>query len=331
MGNSRLHRRALLQSIVGTAATVGGIGTASALPAIDGHQDQDLLNNAVPLPPVEVTDQTETVSANGLPEQAAGIRPGSQMLVDFADGTTAGCTANFIWQDTGTGEDDDSFYLGAAGHCFLNNTPVNQRAAHQSEDGAVVNDNLEAVKICANCTLGGAAGLAVQGEVVELGDVIYARQGAVDDDTAGIGNDFGLVEIPPEQSDLIDPSLPQFGGPHGVLEGTVPSGELINQYGAGVGNGEVFLTQGRNGVSFGDGGTNEQAWFGATRATPGDSGGPIQTTETSEGLSGDQAGGIVTHITSLGTGGTTITRCKELVATDIDHEIAVVDADSLSS
>jgi len=279
----------------------------------------DADTDAEQAPPLSVVDRTETITVGGLPERAGGIRPGSQMLIELADGGTAGCTANFIWRDS------EQLYIGAAGHCFLGEGPADSRAARQHEEGTDTNQRIDAVKVCADCTFGGATGLLVQGPVIELGDVVYARQTSpVEDDDGGVGHDFGLVEIKPDQEEAVDPSMPEFGGPTGVSDAAVPAGTPINQYGAGIGNGEVYPTQGSNGSSLGDGGTDNDAWFAALRATPGDSGSPIQSSAAGTGIEGDEAAGILTHITTLGTAGTTMGRCKEMVAEDIDKDIEAV-------
>jgi hypothetical protein len=140
-----------------------------------------------------------------------------------------------------------------------------------------------------------------------------------------VGHDFGLVEIPKQREDLVDPSFPQFGGPTGVSDDAVPQGEPINQYGAGAGNGEVFPTMGSQGASLGSQDDPDgESWYAALRSSPGDSGSPIQSTAPgAEGVSGEDAAGILTHITTLGTAGTTIGQCKNMVRRDIGLSIGV--------
>ena len=62
----------------------------------------------------------------------------SQMFIAFPDGTTAGCTANFIWRDGG-----GDLYIGAAGHCFLPSDKNASANAHQSRrlDGGRAEDH----------------------------------------------------------------------------------------------------------------------------------------------------------------------------------------------
>ena len=312
-----LTRRNLLRASAATVAGVGVIGTASAGDAVDRRE------SAERIPCLKVEDDTDTVAGGGVPERASGIRPGSQMFITFPDGTTAGCTANFVWRDS-----IGDLYIGAAGHCFLpgdKNASENARRDAESDEDVYDVSRLD-VSVCADCTVGGATGLTFTGTTIELGDVAYARQNLPDG--SEVGHDFGLVRIPSSAEDAVDPSLPQFGGPSGVSEGAVPAGLPVNQYGAGVANGEVFPTMGSNGVSEGGLGT-EESWFAAIRASPGDSGSPLQATEAGTGVEGGDAGGILTHLTAVGTAGTTMGRCKEMVQTDIGLGIETVLAGEL--
>jgi len=308
-------RRGVLRASAATVAAVGGIGTAAGMTPTDGVDDPGAVrNSAERIPCLEVTDRTVQ---SGVPEMASGIRPGSQMFVSFPDGTTAGCTANFVWQDTA-----GDLYVGAAGHCFLpegKHASENARRSGES-DSDVYDVSQLSVAVCEDCTFGGATGLTVRGTTITLGDVVYARQSLPDG--SAVGHDFGLVRIP-DGAGAVDPSMPQFGGPTGVSAGAVPAGTPVNQYGAGVGNGEAFASQGSHGVSQGDLGSTE-SWYAAVRASPGDSGSPLQSTTVGAGLEGGVAAGILTHLTAAGTAGTTIGRCRELIRSDVGLDIAVV-------
>jgi len=340
-----VSRRNLLRACAASAAGLGTIGTAAAeagtaAPEVRRIPCLDLTG---------VEDRTTTISATEpVPEQATGIRPGSQMFMEFPDGTVAGCTANFIWRDpgetTGPGgrasenadevgiEDsengstgDDTYSIGAAGHCFLpEGTDASENARRDGEsDDDVFDVTRVTVKVCADCTVGGATGLnGFGGEAYELGEVAYARQ-ALPDGTQ-VGHDFDIVEIPEGPCDAVDPSLPQFGGPTGVEDGAVPEGETVRQYGAGVGNGEVFPTMASRGVSEGNLGF-ENRWYAGIRATPGDSGSPL---EEYQPPAGTDAAGVLTHLSAFGTAGTTIPRCIEMPKEDgFDLDLEVVRGD----
>lgn len=319
MTNSYTRRR-LLRASSAAAIGVGGIGTVSVSATESDAPEDEEYDQVPPLDLSDVDLQLEPVGPEGVPEQADGVRPGSQMFIEDEDGT-AGCTANFIWRDTS--DPEGPLYIGAAGHCFLGDAPASESDARDHEEGDDV--STLSISVCADCTFGGATGLSViEGEVIELGDVVYARQfNPEEGDDGGVGHDFGLVVVPEEMEEVVDPSLPQFGGPDGVSLEAVPEGELVNQYGAGVANGEVFPTKGSTGVSLGDGGTPE-SWFSALRASPGDSGSPLV-----EGLDGGEDGGaaagILTHLSTNGTAGTTMGRCKEMPDEDgVDLDIEVV-------
>jgi hypothetical protein len=337
-------RRRLLRASAATAVGLGGIGTASA--TTDGDGSDGLDPERIPL--IEGLDlRTDRVAPAGLPEQATGIRPGTQMFVTD-DGSTGGCTANFVWRDAGDDEssrggDGDlpegtnvqgggrqggDLYIGAAGHCFLPaDYSASEEAARDGEEGYDVSGIT--VEVCMDCTFGGLTGLSVlQGETVELGEVVYARQALPDG--SQVGHDFGLVRIPEEAAHLVDPSLPQWGGPDGVSETAVPEGRPVHQYGAGVANGELFATQGSTGLSLGDRGSPE-SWHAAIRASPGDSGSPLVATDTGSLLpSGGAAAGVLTHLTTLGTAGTTMGRCKAMPLEDgLDLDLEVVQSGDL--
>lgn len=309
----------MLQASTVTAISIGGIGTTTASNDSSNAPEEEEYNQVPPLDFSNIDLQLESVGPNGVPEEADGIRPGSQMFIQDENGT-AGCTTNFIWRDIS--DPEGSLYIGAAGHCFLGDAPASESDARDHEDGDDVSGL--SISVCADCTFGGATGLTViEGTVLELGDVVYARQSNPEDgNDSGVGHDFGLVAVPTEMEEVVDPSLPQFGGPDGVSLEAVPEGELVNQYGAGIANGEVFPTQGSTGVSLGDGGSPE-SWFSALRASPGDSGSPLV-----EGLDGDENGGaaagVLTHLSANGTAGTTMQRCIEMPeedSTGLDLEV----------
>lgn len=302
MGDDRTFtRRGVLRSGAVTAAALGGVGTASAT---DGS-----VPDAEPIPRLDVTDvrtdMEQVPAASVTPETSNGIGPGSFLLLS-RDGTTAGCTANFVWDD-GT-----DVYLGAAGHCFLpDGAAASQSAGGSYDTGGVT------VEVCIDCAFGGATGLNGPrgGRVVELGEVVYARQSQ---DGVGPGNDFGLVRVRSGVQDLLDPSMPKYGGPS--EEGAVDADETVCHYGNAVVFGETFLTKGRTGAGFGNDG---DSWTAATGSAPGDSGAAIQLCEpTLTGFQGVAAAGVLTHLTTNGgVAGTTMSRAKEM-ATEADLDIS---------
>jgi hypothetical protein len=184
-----------------------------------------------------------------------------------------------VWADGATR------YLGAAGHCFL---AEGTTATHGS--GADFDASGVRVFVCvSNCSFGGQTGFTLTGDLVELGAVAYARQTDVDGD---VGNDFGIVTIPPALASRIRPSMPVFGGP--TTTATVALGQPVCHYGNGVLVGESFVTMARVGVG---GGSTAKYWMGDLAAAPGDSGSAVVTCELSgTDLVGRGAAGVLTHL-----------------------------------
>ena len=213
------------------------------------------------------------------PQMAENIGPGSHLIIDIPNEGTFGCTANFVWE-SGT-----TRYLGAAGHCFI---PSGATATHGP--GADYNAAGVRVSVCvSHCSFGGETGFVLEGDLVALGNIAYARQTAADGD---IGNDFGIVTIPSSFASLIRPSMPVFGGPH-TIENVQPL-QTVCHYGNGVLVGETFLTMARVGVG---GGSTPAYWVADLLAAPGDSGSALVTCE-SDGTAfhGRGAAGILTHL-----------------------------------
>jgi hypothetical protein len=102
------------------------------------------------------------------------------------------CTMNYIFQSGGT------LAIGTAGHCLEGDEPV------------------------ILLTLAPTGGDPV---LVELGRVLLRRD-------AGVGHDYGLVEIPPSRYDWVFPTISVVGGPCGVYGGTDP--QPVAHYGHGL-------------------------------------------------------------------------------------------------
>ncbi len=290
-----------------TAGQLGGVASASNGGTAGQLGPADL--SAVPL-------DLEAVPAAAVPESSSGIGPGSMLFITPPGGGEAACTANFVWTD-GAG----TTYLGAAGHCFLGSSAAGGR---ELDEGPSL-DEVE-VRVCVDCQFGGAAALlgGLRGQVVELGDVVYARQRT--DDGTQIGYDFGLVEIPSSEEiqNLVSPSMPTWGGPS-EKTGEINGGDRILLYGNGVVTGETVATKGRVGVGTGNA---NGSWTAALPAAPGDSGAAVQIGGLgASGLSGVEAAGIATHVGTNGTSGTNVEKAKALADNEADLEIEVDLAD----
>ena len=213
-----------------------------------------------------------------VPSAATGIGPGSKIFINGGM-----CTANFVWTD------GVKRYLGSAGHCFL---PSDRTATHGP--GADFNASGVVVRVCvSSCLFGGATGGFVAGNLVTLGKVAYARQS---ENGAAVGNDFGIVEIPPLLWTLVRPSLPVWGGPVAGPDGRSTLGQTLCHYGVGWVMGETFATMARAGVGIGQSdAAGSFTYAGATIS--GDSGSAVVTCQvnTQTGVRGLAPVGIHTH------------------------------------
>ena len=116
------------------------------------------------------------------------------------------CTMNYIFQK------GDTIAIGTAGHCLEGNEPV------------------------VLLTVAPTGGNPV---LVELGRVLLKRD-------AGIGQDYGLVEVPPERHAWVMPTIAEIGGPCGEYAGGDP--QPVAHYGHGLVGG--FPGTPRAGVGF---------------------------------------------------------------------------------
>ncbi|MGH9197543.1 MAG: hypothetical protein ACRD1T_17600, partial [Acidimicrobiia bacterium] len=214
-----------------------------------------------------------------VPSASSKIGPGAYLLLHRPDGSFL-CTANFIWRS------GPVLYVGAAGHCFLQEGKTSTHGPGADYDPA-----LTRVEICiSNCTFGGQLG-AIFGDFLELGRVVYARQTRDGED---VGNDFGIVEIPASVPwEWMDPSIPVWGGPSSIED--VSRGARVCLYGNGTGSGETFATKARTGLGQ-DVSSSGDSWSALIPSTPGDSGSAVVTCDPAEGgFHGRGAAGILTH------------------------------------
>ena len=249
-----------------------------------------------------------------VPADSVGIGPGST-LISYFDGAVGICTAAFIWRDPSTAK----VYIGAAGHCFMD-TPFT--ATHGP--GADYNPaRTTRIRVCVSTCLGGATGLGsaaiglYPSVTRDLGKLAYARQTL---DGVDIGNDFGIVEIPPSLHDQIRTDLPVWNGPNTAEFQPLAPGALVAQYGNGIGLGEVFPTKARVGRGAS---SNASSWLAAMATSQGDSGSAVVTATATAGTSpsveGQRPLGMLTHLSCCviagnpyTTAGTTIPRAVEM-------------------
>jgi hypothetical protein len=181
------------------------------------------------------------------PAATAPIHPGVQTFTNGAQ-----CTANFIFQDGG------NTYIGQAAHC--------------SGTGSSTDTN--------GCTSGSLPiGTAVQVTgASKPGTLAYnswlTMQGKGETDAnACAGNDIALVRLDPADVANVNPSVPFWGGPTGLLNGTVAAGGKVLSYGNSELRGGVTTLSPKEGVSIGDsnGGWTHEVYT-VTPGIPGDSG-----------------------------------------------------------
>lgn len=301
-----MSRRSTLRRLGIVAAATLALGAAPLVAHAAADRGEDARRAVLDL--AGALDRTTTVQAASVPAEATGIGPGSHLLIEREDGLF-GCTASWVFEEGGR------LLLGAAGHCFL---PETATATHGP--GADFDPADAAVRVCVSeCTFGGQLGFLVEGTTVPLGPIAYARQ---QQGPGGeqIGWDFGVVEIPADLHDLVRTDMPVFGGPTGA--GELASGDQVCHYGAGTVVGEVWPTMGRTGVGLL---AEDDAWFAATPAAPGDSGAALQTCAPgAEVLEGVAAIGTLTHLSSLGVAGTTNARSLQLAADDAGLLLSLV-------
>ena len=151
----------------------------------------------------------------------------------------AWCTMNFLFRKSGT------LAIGTAGHCLESGRPV------------------------VLLTLAPSGGDPV---LVRLGRVLLKRD-------AGIGKDYGLVEVPTSRRRWAFPTMAGVAGPGGVYSGRSP--QPVAQYGHGEGMGTGGTPRAGMGIEVAgsrwlqlDWDADSFAWAGAL--APGDSGSAVR-------------------------------------------------------
>jgi Subtilase family/Fibronectin type III domain len=278
-------------------------------------------------------DHLKTSHGPPVPADSVGIGPGSTLLTNFidpADGLeyVGICTAAFIFRDTNTGK----VYLAAAGHCFVGPDATSSHGPDANWD----RDLTRRVRVCVSTCIGGASGLVsaasldmYPGTTRDLGELAYARQTL---DGVDIGNDFGIVEIPPALHDEIRTDLPVWNGPSTADPLLLEGGEFLAQYGNGIGVGEVFPTKARMGIGAGISGGS---WLAAMASSQGDSGSAVVGAEATVGTASSVDGlaplGMLTHLSCCliagnpyNTAGTTLTRALEMAREDAGIDLELI-------
>lgn len=193
------------------------------------------------------------------PADDATIHPGVQTVTDGG----GQCTANFIF------ENGAEVYIGQAAHC--------------AGTGAATDTNG-----CTATSMPLGTSVEIQG-ATQPGTLVYSswlsmQQRGEDDANACAYNDFALVRVHPDDHDLVNPSIPVFGGPAGIDPDGTTFGESVYTYGNS--SLRLGLTQlsPHVGTSLGtSGGGWTHSIYTITPGLPGDSGSAV-VSSNGEGL-----------------------------------------------
>jgi hypothetical protein len=200
---------------------------------------------------------TPAQAAEWAPADTATIHPGVQMYTEGAQ-----CTGNFVFTD-GAG----AVYVGYAAHCA-------GTGAATDTDGCAAESLPLGTKV--DFVEGGS--LVGAGETVGTGTLVYSswlsmkEAGTTDENTCAY-NDFALVQVDPEHTGDVNPSIPFWGGPVGIDSDGTAAGEKVYSYGNSslrAGIEQLSPKQGASLGSSGDGWTHPV--YTLTPGVPGDSG-----------------------------------------------------------
>lgn len=200
------------------------------------------------------------------PAERALITPGVQMYTQAPDGTSAQCTANFVFTDA-----EGRVYLGYAAHC----------AGADEELTASIETNgckAESLPLGTKVRFARGGSLVGDGETVGRGRLVYSswltmqRRGTTNANACTF-NDFALVRVGAQHVGKVNPTVPFWGGPVGLrAEGTVAGDELYS-YGSSDLRAGVEALAPKVGTSLGSwaGGWSHDVYT-ASPGVPGDSG-----------------------------------------------------------
>jgi hypothetical protein len=180
------------------------------------------------------------------PAATATVHPGVQTFTDGGQ-----CTSNFVFTD---GID---VYLGQAAHCA-------STGAATDTDGC----------LAASLPLGTPveiAGATRPGALVYSSWLTMQAVGEQDPDTCTY-NDFALVRIDPADHDLVNPSIPHWGGPIGLDTDDTTVGETVYTYGNSSLRFGLQQLSPKQGASLGTTGGWSHTVYTVTPGIPGDSG-----------------------------------------------------------
>ncbi len=205
------------------------------------------------------TANAATPTAPWAPAAQAAIHPGVQMFTNGAQ-----CTANFVYADDGgDGQVDpgDAVYLGYAAHCA-------GLGAATDTDGCLA----ESLPTGTEVTIAGSDGNDYTGTLAYSSwDTMQDQGGASPLECAY--NDLALVRIAAADVDVVNPSVPHWGGPVGLNTDGNPAGSVVYSYGNSELRLGLTLLSPKEGLSLG---TTPDGWshpvYTVSPGVPGDSG-----------------------------------------------------------
>jgi hypothetical protein len=181
------------------------------------------------------------------PAATAPVHPGVQTPTDGGQ-----CTSNFVFSDAA-----DNVYIGQAAHCA-------------GTDGNTATNGCEAgsLPVGTPVTVDGASR---PGTMAYSSWVTMQANGETDADTCQY-NDLAVVKLDPADYGKVNPSIPFWGGPTGLID-TVGQGAKVLSYGNSSLRQGITQLSPKEGLSLGqDGGGWNHTVYTVTPGIPGDSG-----------------------------------------------------------
>jgi hypothetical protein len=194
----------------------------------------------------------------------ATITPGVMMYTDGAQ-----CTANFVFTDAVGG-----VYVGYAAHC-----------AGKGEASDTDGCSTASVPLGTKVDFVRGGSLVSGGTRLGGGRLAYSawhtmrRIGTKDPATCAY-NDFALVKVDARDVRKVNPSVPFWGGPHGIARGGLGLGDRVYSYGNSSLRGGLSVLSPKIGLGLGDD-SADRGWshplYTLTPGIPGDSGSGFMT------------------------------------------------------
>ena len=231
------------------AATLLAAGAAAAFAVASGPAT--VVGTAHPAP------ARTSSGAAFAPAGSGAVGPGAELLTEIGP-DLASCTANFVFSASDP-SGADRVFLGSAAHCH---------AEGESLDGCA-NDVLP---LGTPVAVVGPDGREITAELAYSSWAAMQEAGETDPDLCEL-NDLALLAIAPDDVDLVDPSVPVFGGPTGLdVDGLAPDEVVVSYQNDEDASYEVMRA--KQGVNLGDADARGLGYVvqTATPGLPGDSG-----------------------------------------------------------